>query len=270
MTAAYYKGEVPVTSKALPRAIDEYVMRQIEDPQNIARLPNSTTRHVVTLLIKTGLRTIDATRLPFDPVRFDAAGSPVLLYYNHKLKRDAARPIDDVVLATIRVQQEEVRARYPDGSPWLFPAIGRPNPARAIRCQARRCATPSSAGSGRRYPRSAGREGADSHPAPVSAHPGDQDDQRRDPDRRDQPAVGSQLDRDDRGLRPALGRSAETGVREGQPAGQHPRRGVPLDPTATFPRLRGRRRGSLGPSSRSRTGSAGCRCSSPARTRTRA
>ena len=128
MTAAYYRGEVPVTTKPLPRAIDEYVMRQIEDPQNIARLPNPTTRHVVTVLIKTGLRTIDATRLPFDPVRFDAAGAPVLLYYNHKLKRDAARPIDDVVLATIRAQQQEVQARYPDGCPWLFPAIGRLNP----------------------------------------------------------------------------------------------------------------------------------------------
>jgi len=127
-TAAYYKGEVPVTTKPLPRAIDEYVMRQIEDPANIARLPNPTTRNVVTLLIKTGLRTIDATRLPFDPVRFDAAGAPVLLYYNHKLKRDAARPIDDIVLATIRAQQQEVQARYPDGCPWLFPAIGRLNP----------------------------------------------------------------------------------------------------------------------------------------------
>ena len=41
-TAAYYKGEVPVTTKALPRAIDEYVMRQIEAPENIARLPNPT------------------------------------------------------------------------------------------------------------------------------------------------------------------------------------------------------------------------------------
>ena len=94
-TAAYYKGEVPVTRKELPRAIDEHVMCQIEAPENIARLADPTTRHVVTLLIRTGLRTIDATRLPFDPVVMDAAGAPVLLYYNHKLKRDAALPIDD-------------------------------------------------------------------------------------------------------------------------------------------------------------------------------
>ena len=78
----------------------------------------------MTLLIKTGLRTIDATRLPFDPVVLDAAGAPVLLYYNHKLKRDAARPIDDVVLAAIRAQQQALAARYPDGCPWLLPASG--------------------------------------------------------------------------------------------------------------------------------------------------
>jgi len=128
MTAAYYKGEVPVQHKDLPRAVDEHVMRQIEDPENIARLSDPTTRNVVTVLIRTGLRTIDATRLPFDPVVFDAAGSPVLLYYNHKLKREAARPIDDVVLASIRAQEDSVSQRYPDGCPWLFPAGGRLNP----------------------------------------------------------------------------------------------------------------------------------------------
>jgi integrase len=130
-TAAYYKGEVPVTTKPLPRAIDEYVMRQIEAPENIARLPNPSSRHAVTLLIRTGLRTIDATRLPFDPVVMDAAGAPVLLYYNHKLKREAALPIDGTVLDAIRAQQPLVKQRYPYGCPWLFPAgkpVGSPEP----------------------------------------------------------------------------------------------------------------------------------------------
>jgi integrase len=130
-TAVYYKGEVPVQHQDLPRAIDEHVMRQIETPENIARLPNPNSRHAVTLLIRTGLRTIDATRLPFDPVVMDAAGAPVLLYYNHKLKRDAALPIDDTVLGVIRAQQTLVKQRYPDGCAWLFPAgrrVGSPEP----------------------------------------------------------------------------------------------------------------------------------------------
>jgi integrase len=121
-TAAYYKGEVPSQTKSLPRFVDEHVMRQIERPENIARLGDLTTRTAVSLLIKTGLRTIDATRLPFDPVVLDAAGAPVLLYYNHKLKREAAQPIDDIVLRLIRAQQDAVAARYPDGCPWLLPS----------------------------------------------------------------------------------------------------------------------------------------------------
>jgi site-specific recombinase XerD len=121
-TAAYCKGEIPVSHTGLPRAIDEHVMSQIEAPENIARLPTPSSQHAVTLLIKTGLRTIDATRLPFDPVVTDAAGAPVLLYYNHKLKRDAALPIEDTILGVIRAQQTLVKQRYPDGCPWLFPA----------------------------------------------------------------------------------------------------------------------------------------------------
>ena len=149
-TAAYYKGEIPVTSKDLPRAIDEHVMRQIEAPENIARLTVPSHRHAVTLLIRTGLRTIDATRLPFEPVVMDAAGAPVLLYYNHKLKRDAALPIDDTVLGVIRGQQALVKQRYPDGCPWLFPAgrrVGSPeampgadvaSPDQTMACRGRR------------------------------------------------------------------------------------------------------------------------------------
>ena len=120
-TATYYRGEVPAKSNALPRAVDEHVMRQIEQPENIARLPDLTTQTIVTLLIKTALRGIDATRLPFDPVVFDAAGAPVLLYYNHKLKREAAMPIDDALVVAIRAQQESLRAQLPEGSRWLFP-----------------------------------------------------------------------------------------------------------------------------------------------------
>jgi integrase len=140
-TAAYYKGEVPCTTKSLPRAIDEHVMRQIEAPENIARLPHQTSRTAVGLLIRTGLRVIDATRLPFDPVLLDAAGAPVLLYYNHKLKRDAAMPIDDVLLGLIRSQQDALKARHPHGSPWLLPssrvnAAGRePLPVGTLRYQ---------------------------------------------------------------------------------------------------------------------------------------
>ena len=145
-TAAYYGGELPRQADSRPRSIDEHVMTQIEASQNIARLPDLTTQTAVSLLIKTGLRTVDATRLAFDPIVTDAAGAPVLLYYNHKLKRDAALLIDDVLLTVIRAQQDALAARYPDGCPWLLPS-GRANAAGREALPARRCDARSAAGS---------------------------------------------------------------------------------------------------------------------------
>ena len=120
--ATYYRGEMPRETASLPRFIDEHVMTQIEHPKNIARLTDLTIRTAVTILMKTGLRAVDLTRLRLDPVVRDAAGAPVLLYYNHKLKREAALPVDDVVLAAIRAQQTAVGERYPGGCTWLLPS----------------------------------------------------------------------------------------------------------------------------------------------------
>jgi hypothetical protein len=75
--ATYFDGEIPRGStQRLPRFIDEYVMGQIEHPDNLARLPDPTTRTAIVILIETGLRSIDALRLQFDPITVDAAGAP--------------------------------------------------------------------------------------------------------------------------------------------------------------------------------------------------
>jgi hypothetical protein len=43
--ATYFDGEIPRgTTRRLPRFVDEYVMGQIEQPDNLARLPDLTTR----------------------------------------------------------------------------------------------------------------------------------------------------------------------------------------------------------------------------------
>jgi hypothetical protein len=121
-------------------------MTQIEAPENIARLPDLTIQTAVSLLIKTGLRTVDAIRPAFDAVVTDAAGAPVLLYYNHELKRDAALRIDDVLVTVIRVQQNALAARYPNGTHGCCPR-GAPTPPAKRRCPARRCDARSAAGS---------------------------------------------------------------------------------------------------------------------------
>jgi integrase len=121
-TATYHRGELPRETQPLPRYIDEFVMGQLEADENLARLPDQTTRTAVRLLIETGLRSVDALRLPFEPITRDQAGAPYLVFTNHKLAREAVIPISDRVLTEIRRQQAELRARWPAGPPpWLFP-----------------------------------------------------------------------------------------------------------------------------------------------------
>jgi integrase len=127
--ATYFDGEIPRRStRRLPRFIDEYVMGQIEHPDNLARLPDLTTQTAIVILIETGLRSIDALRLPFDPVTVDAAGAPYLVYTNHKLGREAVIPISQRLLEQIRRQQADVARRYAsDQRHHLLPRV-RSNP----------------------------------------------------------------------------------------------------------------------------------------------
>ncbi|HEX9353528.1 MAG TPA: hypothetical protein VF933_06895 [Streptosporangiaceae bacterium] len=53
----------------------------------------------------------------------DATGAPYLAWLNRKMRdRPAFFPISEALAAAIAGQQRRVRERYPDGSPWLFPA----------------------------------------------------------------------------------------------------------------------------------------------------
>lgn len=166
-SAVYHRGELPRTPRPVPRYIDEFVMGQIEAPENLARLPDQTTRTLVILLIETGLRSVDALRLGFDPVTRDQAGAPYLTFYNHKLSREAVIPISQRLVEEIRDQQAELHERFPGaGLPHLFPrpwrnADGRvplgAQPAdRSLACAVRRARRPGTAGEG--------------HPSPVPPH----------------------------------------------------------------------------------------------------
>jgi len=122
VTAVYHRGELPRVPAAMPRYIDEFVMAQLETGHALERLPDHTTRTLVRVLIETGLRSVDAMRLPFDPVTSDQAGAPYLRFCNHKASRDAIIPISDRVLEAIGCQQAWLRERWPTGGPaWLFP-----------------------------------------------------------------------------------------------------------------------------------------------------
>ncbi len=127
--ATYFDGEIPREStRRLPRFIDEFVMGQIEYPDNLARLPDVSTQTAIVILIETGLRAVDALRLPFDPITVDAAGAPYLVYTNHKLGREAVIPISQRLLEQIRRQQDDVARRFaPEQRHYLLPRT-RANP----------------------------------------------------------------------------------------------------------------------------------------------
>lgn len=52
----------------------------------------------------------------------DGQGAPYLRYLNHKMRREAAVPIDEELQADIRAQQQRVASRWPQAHPHLFPA----------------------------------------------------------------------------------------------------------------------------------------------------
>ena len=95
-------------------------MAQVEAPANLDRWPHPHGRLLTVILIRCGLRASDACTLAFDCLVHDGQGAPYLRYLNHKMRREAAVPIDEELEAEIRTQQERVANRWPDSHPHLF------------------------------------------------------------------------------------------------------------------------------------------------------
>ena len=121
--AVIYVEELPPHHDQVARFIPEFVMAQLESPAALDRLPFTTTRNLVVVLIETGLRGGDACTLPFNPVLDDSAGWPCLRFEATKVRAEQLIPLSAKAAAAIRAQQEHVRQTWPAGSPWLFPGI---------------------------------------------------------------------------------------------------------------------------------------------------
>ncbi len=87
------------------------------------KIPHTTTRHLIVVLIETGLRGGDACNLPFNPVLTDSSGWPCLRFEAVKVRAEQLIPLSAKAAAAIRAQQDYVRQRWPAGSPWLFPGM---------------------------------------------------------------------------------------------------------------------------------------------------
>ncbi len=120
--AAFYPDDFPKPEKRLPRGLAEHIMAQVEQPSNLDRWHNPDSRLLTVILMRCGLRIGDASKVAFDCVVRDGDSAPYLRYVNRKMKREALVPIDEEVERAVAEQQQQILRRWPDGSPWLFPA----------------------------------------------------------------------------------------------------------------------------------------------------
>ena len=123
VTAAFFPGDIPSRPPQLTRHLAEHIMTQVESPANLDRWASPEGRLITLILIRCGLRATDACTLPFDCLLHDGQGAPYLRYFNHKMRREAAVPIDEELQAGIRAQQQRIAGRWPGRHPHLFPAL---------------------------------------------------------------------------------------------------------------------------------------------------
>ena len=119
--ATLYADDLPKRPKGLPRFVPEDQMAQLESEEALAKLPDPTTRHLVIVLIETGLRSGDACRLRVDCLVADSVGWPCLQFFNTKVAAEQLIPLSARAADAISAQQREA-ARISSSSPWLFPA----------------------------------------------------------------------------------------------------------------------------------------------------
>ncbi|MBX7268968.1 tyrosine-type recombinase/integrase [Micromonospora sp. Llam7] len=119
--ATFYPGDTPPIRAQVDRRLAEFVMAQVESPANLARWSDLSAKLVTLILTRCGLRISSALSLAFDCVVHDGQGAPYLRYFNTKMKREAAVPIDEELEAAIGEQQRAVLRRWPDRPPLLFP-----------------------------------------------------------------------------------------------------------------------------------------------------
>ena len=120
-TAVFYPGDTPPVPALVSRQLAEYVMTRVESPASLDRWPSPAGRLVTVILTSCGLRISSALALDFGCILHDGQGAPYLRYFNTKMKREAAVPLDQELEAGIRAQQRRVLDRWPESAACLFP-----------------------------------------------------------------------------------------------------------------------------------------------------
>jgi integrase len=105
--------------KTAPRDIPEEVLEQLR--AHLSTLPTTLLRMVV-ILLECGMRISELCSLPLDCLLCDDRHEWYLRTYQLKMKQEHVIPlVDPQVIAVIQAQQAEVRARWAESCPYLFP-----------------------------------------------------------------------------------------------------------------------------------------------------
>jgi integrase len=118
--AEIYTEDYPRREVAIPRALPEVVMSQLESEENLRRFGDLAGRLLMRILMATGLRVGDGCRLRLDCIVRDGQGAPYLRYTNHKMRREALVPISPELEKAIKIRQDAVTTEFPDGH-YLLP-----------------------------------------------------------------------------------------------------------------------------------------------------
>jgi len=120
-----YADEIRSPRGSLPRFIPEFLMTQLECETNLAQLPTSH-RHLLVLLVETGLRSEEGCSLPFNPVVTDSAGWPCLRFHSRKMRAERLLPLSPPAAEAISAQQRHV-SQTATSPVWLFPSRSDPD-----------------------------------------------------------------------------------------------------------------------------------------------
>ena len=113
--AAFYTGDTPPIDVQVDRRLAEFVMTQIESPANLDRWADPSAKPVTLILTRCGLRVLERPVARVRLHRPRRQSAPYLRYFNTKMKREAAVPIDEELEAAIGEQQRRILERWPAG-----------------------------------------------------------------------------------------------------------------------------------------------------------
>lgn len=102
------------------REIPEEVLFQLRE--HLEALPTTILR-MVTVLLEVGMRINELCSLPLDCLIYDDKHEWYLRFYQRKSHKEHVVPlVDEKVIATLQTQQQEIRDRWGNTCPYLFPS----------------------------------------------------------------------------------------------------------------------------------------------------